>query len=178
MRRWVTVVLLGCALAGCADAGTPPAAPSSAVTPTDAPGASEAADRLDPALEQAYPDTYSGLSLEGDVLVVHRVPDQALDAEARRLAGSVPVEFRDARFSLTTLRETTEQVTADLDYWRERDVRIGTVGPRPDGNGVLVTTLAGEKDLPALTARYGDVITVEQGTPPVPATQPPLTATS
>ncbi|MEU4806828.1 hypothetical protein [Actinosynnema sp. NPDC023587] len=180
MNRVVLAVVAAGAFAvsGCGvdqiagDAATPP--PSSSVTPTNDPAAEAAASALGPLLESGFPQTYAGVRLDGDRVVVHRLPDRALDDAARAAAHGVRLALVDAKFPLSRLKEVTDRIAADAEHWKTTTVRISTWGPAVDGSAVDVTTADGsEADRAALAERYGaDVIRVSKGDLPTPAPAP------
>lgn len=177
MNRVVPVVLLAVALGGCARAepGTPPPAPPTTTSAApdvrdDDPALQAAARALEPMLRSEFRGAYSGLEVsaaEGAV-VVHRVPDEALDDAARAAAPDVRLKFVDAAYPLSKMEEVVERLNADADHWKAQGVQLTTWGPAPDGSGVNVTTVAGEVDRPKLVERYGDIIRVTRGDFPVP----------
>ncbi|CCH30440.1 hypothetical protein ABZ816_16820 [Actinosynnema sp. NPDC047251] len=185
MNRVVLAVLVAGAFAvgGCGAGKGPeqvaedlPKPTSSSVTPTNDPAAEAAASALGPLLETGFPQTYAGLRLVGDRVVVYRLPDQALDDAARAAAHGARLELSDAKFPLSRLKEVAERIDADAEYWKGRNVRISTWGPAVDGSAVDVTTVDGsDADRAALAERYGaDVIRLSKGdfptTAPAPAT--------
>lgn len=183
MNRVVLAVLVAGAFAvgGCGDrpvVGDPPVPPSSSVVPTaaptDDPVAEAAAAELGPLLENGFPQTYAGLRLDGDRVVVYRLPDPALDEAARAAAHGARLALTDAKFPLSRLKEVTDRIAADTEHWKTTNVRISTWGPAVDGSAVNVTTVDGsEADRAALAERYGaDVVRVSKGDFPTPAPAP------
>ncbi|MEU7527518.1 hypothetical protein AB0A74_17420 [Saccharothrix sp. NPDC042600] len=177
MIRVVPAVLLAVALGGCAGAepGTPP--PASPTTTSAAPDArvndpalQAAAQALEPLLQSKFRGTYSGLEVDSakGAVVVHRVPDEALDDAARAAAPDVRLEFVDAAYPLAKMEDVVERLNADADHWKAQGVQLTTWGPAPDGSGVNVTTVAGEVDRAKLVERYGDIIRVTRADFPVP----------
>src|SRR6476660_1633002 len=142
------------------------AGPRGAPAPENDPVLLAAARTLDPLLRSSFPDSYAGLELDQPAhrVIVHRVPDPALDAAvAQRDPGGV-VELRDANYPLPVLMRLVDQVIADSGYWAQRGVRITGAAPKVDGSGVTVLTAQGGDEVRRMLAeRYGaDRITVEQ----------------
>ncbi|MFI9812137.1 hypothetical protein [Saccharothrix variisporea] len=176
MNRVVPVVLLAVVLGGCArvEPGNPPSAPPATTTSaggqTNDPALQSAAQALEPMLKSKFHGTYSGLEVNGPdgVIVVYRVPDEALDRAVHEAAPDVRVRFKQSVYPLSKMESVVERLDADADYWKSQGVQLTTWGPAPDGSGVNVTTVAGEVDRPKLVERYGDIIRVTRADYPVP----------
>ncbi len=103
-----------------------------------------------------FRDSYSGLVLEGDRLVVYRRdPAPGLDQAVRSLAGERGVELRDAAHSATELEALRTRLERDLDDWRRRGVDITTVGTAADGSAVQVGAVDPQVARRELAGRYG-----------------------
>ncbi|MEV0677582.1 hypothetical protein AB0I60_13775 [Actinosynnema sp. NPDC050436] len=182
MNRVVLAVLVAGAFAvgGCdAEQGAvePAPATSSSVLPTNDPVAEEAASVLGPLLKAGFPQTYAGLRLDGDRVIVYRLPDPALDQVARESAHGARVELVEAKFPLSRLVEVAGRIEADNEYLKSRGVRISTWGPATDGSGVDVATVDGsDADRAVLAERYGaDVIKLSKEVPQTPGQVPTQT---
>jgi hypothetical protein len=164
MRGVVLLVLLLLAVASCGrnqpESGhtlpylttvTPP--PNT--TPMNDPALMAAAEVVQPLLERKFADTYAGLEMRNDVpmMVVYRKPDPSLDAEVRKIAPGVRIEFRDARYTRIEMGEYVKRVVNDTEYWRGRGISIVSAGPEVDGSGVEVGVVAAP---PGNFARYLD----------------------
>lgn len=142
MRRAVLLMLLLVSLAACGNnrhvAEVPPMTVET--TPTNDPALSRAAGAVQPLLEMRFKSTYAGLEIRNEVpmMVIYRKPDPELDAEVRRAAPDVRIEFRDARYPLTEMAEHVQRVMDDTAYWKGRGVEIVFAGPDVDGSGVTV----------------------------------------
>jgi hypothetical protein len=140
----VACLLMVAALAGC---GSDEAARLSA-----------AANTVQMPLRSLWSESYAGLEINDDQLVVYRKPDPALDAFVRERVKDVEVDFRDAPHSLDELELLTERVRVDWHYWSTRECAIKMITPRADGTGITVVVAAG--DLAAareeFRQRYGD----------------------
>lgn len=115
-----------------------------------------------------FAESYAGLEVMPDQLsaVVYRVPSAQFDAFLREVAGEAAVVIRDAPYSVAELTALMERITADLDYWRERGIRINAFGARHDGSGVQVGTQEVARAEVELPKRYGarpPVLIVEEG---------------
>jgi hypothetical protein len=113
-------------------------------TPMNDPALTRAADVVQPLLEKEFASTYAGLEMRGEVpmMVVYRKPDPALDAEVRKAAPDVRIEFRDARHTRAEMAEYVRRVMDDGEYWKGRGIRIAQAGPAVDGSGVEVGVVA------------------------------------
>lgn len=179
-KMLLLLVLLAVASCGRESAGTPPPSASDA--------ASAAVSRLLPVLE-SFPGTYAGVEvlLDQQVVVVHRKPDPGLDAEVRRQGIGVPVEFRDAVYSLTEMKAAVGRLTYEREHWKSRGFTMTAVSPATDGSGVVVRTVEEPGDFAErLRQRYpemrfdvrkgGEVaFPMDQGPVPVFPSSPVLT---
>lgn len=150
MRRVVLLMLLLVALASCGNNRHVAEAPLMPIdtmhatpvpaTPMNDPALSRAAGAVQPMLELRFKSTYAGLEIRNDVpmMVIYRKPDPELDAEVRRAAPDVRIEFRDARYTRTEMAEHVQRVMDDTEYWKGRGVEIVSAGPDVDGSGVRV----------------------------------------
>lgn len=132
---------------------------------------SDAADVVD-RVGGRWPDVYADVSLDvpAGVLLVHRIPSAGFDEAVRQLGLHITVRFVDAQHSARALARWVEQVSADMDYWRQRDVAVYEVGPTI-GKCVSVGVGDPHRDTAAVTAHYPGVpLCVEQGAPAVPLT--------
>lgn len=167
------VVLGGCRVAG--EESAPGVPYGSSYWVQGDPGVTAAADRLDPLLRLEFADWYAGLVLEDETrtVVVYRKPNKALDERVRAEVKDVQVVLRDARMSLVEMQALSGRVMADIPYWNQQGVVIGSVGPASDGSGIDVMTVAGSTDnREELIKRYGtDAIKISAGTI-YPADQP------
>lgn len=119
-----------------------------------------------------FAESYAGLEVVPEQVrtIVYRVPSAPFDVFVREVAGDTCVVVRDAAYSAVQLAALADRISADLDYWRERDVRINTVGPRHDGSAVQVGTEDVARARVELPKRYGvrpPVVVVEEA-PVVP----------
>lgn len=94
------------------------------------------------------------------------VYQKALDERVRAEVKDVHVVLRDARMSPGEMQALSDRVMADLAYWNQQGVVIGSVGPAPDGSGITVMILQGSTaDRGLLVKRYGtDAIKISAGT--------------
>lgn len=144
MRWAVAGLLLVMALAGCGS--------------DDTARHSAAANAVEPTLRSIWSESFAGLEVNDDRLVIYRKPDASLDAFVREKVEDIDVEFRDAPYSLDDLEPLVERVRADWHYWADRQVAIKTVTPLADGTAV--NAVVATDDLDATRAefrnRYGD----------------------
>ncbi|NUT53701.1 MAG: hypothetical protein HOV94_41390 [Saccharothrix sp.] len=159
MRRVVLLMLLLVALASCGNNRYMAEAPLLPVdtTPINDPALSNAAHAVRPLLEVRFKNSYAGLEIRNDVpmMVIYRKPDPELDAEVRKAAPDVRIEFRDARYTQTEMAEHVKRVMDDTGYWKGRGVEIVLAGPDVDGSGVRVGTVNPPDDLAQqLAERY------------------------
>lgn len=159
MRRVVLLMLLLLALAACGNNRRVVEGPLTPVDPTpmNDPALSRAADAVQPLLEMRFKSTYAGLEIRNDVpmMVIYRKPDPELDAEVKKAAPDVRIEFRDARYTRTEMAEHVQRVMDDTEYWKGRGVEIVLAGPDVDGSGVRVGTVHPPGDLARqLAERY------------------------
>jgi len=170
--RWRTTALVAAVLAACISCGS------------TQPGASSVdlhavADSMNSLLARDFSASYAGIELDerNGKVVVYRVPDRALDDAIQARSESVYIVLKDAKFPLTRVREVTNQITADIDYWRQRGINIAVVGPRADGSGVEVSTTSGSENdqETTLSTRYGaDIVHVVHGGPLILPTAKPV----
>jgi hypothetical protein len=159
----------GWSTAGCAFARTPVTTTVGGRTMPATPAALDAAmARIDRGGRTDYPHSYSGLEVDQQRVraVVYRVPSAEFDDFIRLSAEDTCVVVRDSLHPLSELTAWRERVTADLDMWAARGIRIVTVGARHDGFGVEVGTRDVDRARQELPARYGEqapLIFVEQG---------------
>jgi hypothetical protein len=174
LRVALILALLGLSVACRAGPAGGPVEPSASPTVVD-PALQAAADRTGPMLENDFRETYAGLELDHQArrMIIYRKPDPRLETVVRSQNPGVDIVYRDARFSLAEMRVLVERILADQPYWHTQGIEIRAVGPRTDGNGVIVTLSAKDipKGAPALKQRYGaDRVTVEEGSiVPMPA---------
>ena len=158
MRRVVVLMLLLMSLASCGNNRRveAPLLPV-ATTPMNDPALSNAAHAVQPLLEVRFKSSYAGLEIRNDVpmMVIYRKPDPELDAEVRKAAPDVRIEFRDARYTRTEMAEHVQRVMDDTEYWKGRGAEIVLAGPDVDGSGVRVGTVHPPGDLARqLAERY------------------------
>ncbi len=160
MRRLVLLALLPLLVVSCGNNGRDHQVPGplmpvetmptttvngpAVTTPMNDPALTKAADVVQPLLEKKFASTYAGLEMRHDVpmMVVYRKPDPVLDAEVRKAAPDVRIEFRDARYTLVEMAEYVRRVMDDYEYWKGRGIRIAQAGPAVDGSGVQVGVVA------------------------------------
>jgi hypothetical protein len=151
---------------GCCQDPSAPGAPTSDATPMNDPELLDAAGKVTPLLEKSFADTYAGLELDHPhhKMIVYRRPDPALDAAVKHQAEGVTIEFRDAKFSLATMKSLVARILADKPYWEGQGVHIESVGPMVDGSSVRVGTREGTADQTRLLeTRYGPgTVTIEK----------------
>ncbi|MBY8874276.1 hypothetical protein K7640_20815 [Micromonospora sp. PLK6-60] len=156
---------------GCA---TPPSPPESVVTAgatmyPESDELSEALGSIQQAGESTFRDVFAGLETvpEQGYVIVYRLPSARFDAYVRDVAAGQCVLLRDAAHSAAELSALQDRITDDMDYWRTRGVDVNAVGPRHDGSGVVVSTLAVARARAELPKRYGTAIPIiiEQGGP-------------
>jgi hypothetical protein len=149
--------------------------------PATPPALDAAMARIERAGRADFADSYAGLEVDqaGVRAIVYRVPSAVFDEFVRHAAENTCVVVRDAAHGLSELTRWHDRVVADLGVWKERGIRISTVGARHDGTGVEVGTpdVAGTRE--ALAAHYGaaaPLIFLEQGpVTPLPRTGRPVT---
>jgi hypothetical protein len=172
----------GWSTAGCEFSREPQTVTVGNVTmPTTPPALDAAMARIERAGRADFADSYAGLEVDqaGVRAIVYRVPSAAFDEFVRQAAENTCVVVRDAAHGLSELTEWHDRLVADLGVWKERGIRISTVGARHDGAGVEVGTpdVRGTRD--ALAAHYGapaPLIFLEQGpVTPLPRTGRPVT---
>ncbi|MEU0877326.1 hypothetical protein ABZ345_01905 [Lentzea sp. NPDC005914] len=151
MRRLVLLVLLLVAVASCGNNERDPQVlrtttpnTTALTTPMNDLALTKAAEVVQPLLEKEFASTYAGLEVHGEMpmMVVHRKPDPRLDAEVRKAAPEVRVEFRDARYTRAEMAEYVKRVMDDTGYWKGRGIQIVEAGPTVDGSGVEVGVVA------------------------------------
>lgn len=180
MRRVVLLMLLLVALASCGNNRNVVEAPlMTMATPTNDPALSSAAGAVQPLLEMRFKSSYAGLEIRNDVpmMVIYRKPDPELDAEVRKAAPDVRIEFRDARYTRTEMAEHVRRVMDDTEYWKGRGLEIVSAGPDVDGSGVRVGTANPPDDFAQQLAEHYPAMSfnVEQSgrVVPAPYTGPP-----
>ncbi|NGY66289.1 hypothetical protein G7043_46125 [Lentzea sp. NEAU-D13] len=178
MRRLVLPALLLAAVASCGrPEATEPGVPLTTAPPTTttttyidppdttsyAPGYNNedlqrAANALKPVVEGEFAKIYSSLAVRNNVpmLIIHRKPDARFEAEVRKIAPDVRIDFRDARYSYAELIEYQKKVIQDdFEYWKGRGVRLSSVGHHNDGSGLRVgVTNLPENFVKQLEERY------------------------
>jgi hypothetical protein len=127
---------------------------------TNDPNLSQAAASIGPQLSQSFPATFAGIELDQmrHTIVIYRKPDTALDSYVKEHLSSVSVEFRDAKFSLTTMQDAVKKVTGDIEYWKGRGVDIQTVTPTPDGSSVEIGTPQAGAAATMIEDRYPGIV--------------------
>lgn len=157
MRRLVLPALLLVTVASCArhETGAPltTAPPPTTTTYTEPPDTTSyppgynneelqaAADALKPVVEGEFASTFSRMAVRNNVpmLVIHRKPDARFEAEVRRIAPNVRIDFRDARYSYAELSDYQNRLfVQDFEYWKGRGIRLSSVGRHNDGSGLRV----------------------------------------
>jgi hypothetical protein len=162
MRRLVLPALLLVTVASCGRLeGTEPGAPLTTAQPTttttttyiDPPDTTSyppgynnedlqrAANALKPVVEGEFATIYSRMAVRNNVpmLIIYRKPDARFEAEVRKVAPNVRIDFRDARYSYAELREYQKKVIEDdRGYWQGRGVQLASVGLNSDGSGLRV----------------------------------------
>ena len=160
MRRLALPALLLAAVASCgrpeaAELGVPlttapPTTTTSYVEPPDTtsypPGYNNedlqrAATALKPLVEGEFAKIFSNLAVRNNVpmLVIYRKPDARFEAEVRKIAPYVRIDFRDARYSYAELKEYQKKlIEDDFEYWKGRGVKLSSVGHGSDGSGLRV----------------------------------------
>ncbi|WP_027660352.1 hypothetical protein [Salinispora fenicalii] len=116
-------------------------------------------------------NSYSGVSVDGAALVIHRVPVprvDELDTGLRLRHPDVPLAFVDAQHPRTVLNEVSDSIKKDIPYWQTEGVAVAAVAPRVDGSGVLVMvdqTIAGltaamreRYEFPNLELAQGEIV--------------------
>lgn len=163
---------------GCATPRSPQTVESGGATmPVNPPDLEAVLQRLAEQGPARFDDVYAGVEVDQDQVraIVYRVPSAGFDEFVRDLAGNVCVVVRDAAHSAADLSALMDRISADVEYWKSRGIRIHTWGPRHDGAGVEVGTEDVAKAKVELPARYGTAVPIlvkEQGpVMPVPAHQ-------
>lgn len=163
-------VMVGCGAAPSGTSGSDsgsagPSAPPSVVS--NDPTLSAAAAEVDAIVRPRYEDWYASTVLDhrGGVMTVYRKPGSDLDRAVRSRVSGVKLVFKDAAMSEKTMLALTQEILADTEYWRERDIVITGGGPLSDGSGVGITTQAGTAvEATRLSKHYDSRVVVERGT--------------
>jgi hypothetical protein len=169
----------GWATAGCEFHREPLTTTIGGVTmPATPPALDAAIARIDRGGRADFADSYAGLEVDQERVraVVYRVPSAAFDDFVRISAADTCVVVRDTQHALAELTAWHDRIVADLPMWRDRGIRISTVGARHDGIGVEVGTQDVAQARRALLAAYGHrapLVFVEEG-PVVPLASPTL----
>jgi len=132
---------------------------------------SEDASRVDSWGRARFPEFYAGVQTYDAKLVVFRRPSAAFDDELRGLELSSPTEPHDAPHSSQELEALAERVVADIGYWRDQGIEVLSVGARPNGSAVEVSSPQADRLAPLLPGRYGTVppAVAEPVSPPPPS---------
>ncbi|MFI5493072.1 hypothetical protein [Actinoplanes sp. NPDC051859] len=129
---------------------------------------SAAIARIDAGGRADFAASYAGVEVDQERVraIVYRIPSAAFDTFIRRAAEDTCVFVRDAQHSLSELAGWSAHLTADLDTWKNRGVRISTISARHDGVGVEVGTQDIDRARRELPRHYGQtapLIFVEEG---------------
>ncbi|MEV6237777.1 hypothetical protein [Lentzea sp. NPDC051838] len=144
MGRLVLLVLVLVAVTSCGNNRREPRAefttsvPPPSTTMND-PALTKAADLVQPLLEREFANTYAGLEIRKEMIVVYRKPDPRLDEEVRKVSDA-RIEFRDALYTRVEMAEYAKRVMDDRERWKGID--IVSTGPEVDGSGVVVGVVA------------------------------------
>lgn len=162
---------------GCADRS---AAPPTASAPANDSVLDEAAQRVQPILDQTFPETFAGLVLDhgGHAMIIYRRPDSALDERIRRELPGVRIVFRDAQYSRADMQRFIQQLQADDARWRQRGIHLNGAAPNPDGTGVEVFTSDSDVRVQRELASYYPQMTIKASNQtailPTAAAPPPI----
>ncbi|GGQ41825.1 hypothetical protein [Couchioplanes azureus] len=129
--------------------------------------------RIDAGGRGEHAGSYAGLEVDQERVraIVYRVPSAEFDDFIRQAAQDTCIFVRDAEHSLSDLARWQADITADLDTWKNRGVRISTISARHDGVGVEIGTQDVERarrEMPRHYGRAAPLIFVEEG-PVTPA---------
>ncbi|OJF15681.1 hypothetical protein [Couchioplanes caeruleus] len=124
--------------------------------------------RIDAGGRTDHAGSYAGLEVDQERVraIVYRVPSATFDDFIRRAAQDACIFVRDAEHSLSELAGWQAGITADLDTWKSRGVRISTISARHDGVGIEIGTQDVERARREMRRHYGrsaPLIFVEEG---------------
>ncbi|MFI7597031.1 hypothetical protein [Actinoplanes sp. NPDC049681] len=124
--------------------------------------------RIDAGGRAHHADSYAGLEVDQQRVraIVYRVPSAAFDDFIRQTANNTCIFVRDAEHSLRELARWQDHITADLEAWHSRGVRISTIAARHDGVGVEIGTQDLERAREQMPRHYGrtaPLIFIEEG---------------
>src|SRR5262249_24949960 len=129
---------------GCATANSPPAMSIDGTPqPANQNALDEVAGRVQPRGEKDFAEGDAGVRVvqERDRIQVFRKPSAAFDRWILHDFAADCVEVLDAAYSAVELQAMQDKVTADMDYWRQRGIRINTVGSDFARGVIVVGTL-------------------------------------
>jgi hypothetical protein len=125
-------------------------------------------DEILTVVHRRFTDVFTGLSLDGNVVVVHRVPREGSQLDktlSRRFPGG-QVRFADTALSELELHTLQNRVVDDLAYWRDRGVNVRGVGVDITVGRVTVGVVEPASGVPRrLAARYGPAVRVTAAGP-------------
>lgn len=112
-----------------------------------------------------HPDLYTGLSMDGATIVVHRKPSPGspLDAAIKKKYPHQAVAFDDTSHTEVELLKLRDRVLADDAYWAKRRINVVSVGLMPT-RGVAYAEIqqpATDELEAAFRNRYGDGLVLE-----------------
>ena len=118
---------------------------------------SEIAGQIQPRAGKDFADVYAGLRLvqERDRIQVFRKPSADFDRWIVHDFAADCVEVLDARYSDRELRAVQDRIDADMNYWRQRGIRINTVGADFVRGVIVVGTQDEDRARQEMPARYG-----------------------
>lgn len=156
------LVLVGTAAADSGRSGPPPGSGKPAPAAPRTATATPAFDDIISFAQKRFPRQFTGASIDGRTLVIHRVPGDTMDNAVSRRFPNEPVRFADTPRSAAQLDTLARRVVADFGYWRARGVTIIRVGPDITRGVLVVGTPQARTAAPGIRARYGDAVIVER----------------
>ncbi|RJQ76799.1 hypothetical protein D5S17_17215 [Pseudonocardiaceae bacterium YIM PH 21723] len=147
----VVTLLLLVVPAGCAGDPPEPAAPDKT-----SPAAVTA--KLDRVLRYDFEGSFAGVEEHDGRIIVYRVPSVNLDNRVYREAGEIPVDYRDAKYSIKDMHGAIGRIRTDDAALRARGVVVMGLAATKDGSGIAISTALGnDHDRAVLTERYPDL---------------------
>jgi hypothetical protein len=149
---------------GCATATSPPAMSIDGTPqPANQNALSAIAGQIQPRAEKDFADVYAGVRLvqERDRIQVFRKPSADFDRWIVRDFAADCVEVLDARYSARELRAMQDRIEADMDHWRQRGIRVNTIGADFVRGVIVVGTQDEDRARQELPARYGSGIPID-----------------
>lgn len=115
---------------------------------------------------EAFREIYSGFSMDGSTIVVHRIatPGLPLDSAIKARFPNQALRFADSPRNEVELSDLTDRIAGDRAYWRSHGVGIVSYGPNPE-RGVVEVSIQQPARLKKeeFAERYGDGVALTGG---------------